>query len=233
MKPVEKGAAPQRYSSYKHAKPALIACLGPHCSYCEAYGAPASLDVEHIYPKDPHPSHEHRWENFLIACTSCNSKKHAHLGSGRQRGLLKRFLWPHLDNTCRAFTYLRDGRIEPAAGLSPSQRTLAEKTIAMTGFMVNPAVASDYNALAIAYSGADLREQLWQEAELTRADYLADPTAARAQFFALSAAKRGYFSVWMEVFHDRPEVRRELIAAFKADPQCFDGTTQAVRKGRV
>jgi uncharacterized protein (TIGR02646 family) len=233
MKPVERGPAPQRYSSYKHAKPALIGRLGCYCSYCEAYDVPANLDVEHIYPKVAHPAHEHRWENFLIACTSCNSKKHAHLGSGRQRGLLKRFLWPHLDNTARAFRYFSDGRVEPSAGLSASQRDLAEKTIAMTGFLVSPAVASDYAKLAIAYSGVDLREQVWREAELTRAEYLTNPTVPRAQFFAMGAAKRGYFSVWMEVFHDRPEVRTELIVAFKADPQCFDAATQGVQKGRV
>ena len=235
MKPVEKGAAPQRYTSYKQAKPALIARLGPHCSYCEAYGAPTSLDVEHIYPKVPHPNHEHRWENLLIACKSCNSKKHAHLGSGRQHGLLKRYLWPHLDNTARALTYLPDGRVKPSTRLrlSAAQRDLVNNTIAMSGFLVSPAVASDYDALAVAYSGVSLRENLWREVESNRADYLTNPTEARAKFFAQSAATRGYFSIWMEVFYDRPEVRRELIVAFNADPNCFDGTTKPIRKGRV
>jgi len=50
---------------------------------------------------------------------------------------------------------------------------------------------------------------------------------------AAIAVRLGYFSIWMEVFHDRPEFRGELIAAFKADSRCFDQNTRALPKGRV
>lgn len=233
MKPVEKGPAPQRYSNYRDAKPHLIDRLGSHCSYCEAYGVPTALDVEHIYPKDPHPLHENSWDNFLIACKSCNSKKNSYLGSRRQRALRDRFLWPHIDNTARAFRYLSDGSVAPAPGLSPDLQKLAEGTIDMVGAMTDPAKAKSYDQLAIAYSAASIREEIWRQVQTVKADYLKDPQPNRARSFAGLAVLIGHFSIWMEVFSDRSEFRRELIAAFKADPACFDHTASPVIRGRI
>lgn len=233
MKPVAKGAAPKRFSSYQEAKPHLIERLGSHCSYCEVPGAPPMLDVEHIYPKAAHPSRENSWDNFLIACPSCNSKKNVHLGSGRQRALNKRFLWPHLDNTARAFRYYADGRVAPAASLSGAVQTLANATIDMVGIMTSPAKARAYDALSIAYSGTSIRKEMWRQALDIRNDYLVNPQPARARMYARLAARCGHFSIWMEVFYDRPEFRHELISAFNADPQCFDRNSQPVAKGQV
>jgi uncharacterized protein (TIGR02646 family) len=233
MKPVQKGPAPRRYSAYGEAKPDLIDRLGPHCSYCEVHGQPTALDVEHIYPQKAHHERATQWENFLIACKSCNSKKNSHLGPGRQRGLHQRYLWPHLDNTARAFVYSSDGRVSVAANLPASMQKLAEKTMEMAGFMSNPAAARKYSQRAIAYSGVSIRHEIWGQAESIKADYLANPLPTHAQSLANLAAKIGYFSVWMQVFHDRPDFRRELIRAFKADPQCFDHATQGVQRGRV
>ncbi len=233
MKPVEKGPAPQRYSNYRDAKPQLIDRLGSHCSYCEAYGVPTALDVEHIYPKDPHPSRENDWSNFLIACKSCNSKKNAYLGTGRQRALRERFFWPHIDNTARAFQYSSDGSVVPASGLTAELRKLAESTIEMVGAMADPAKAKSYDQLAIAYSAASHREEIWREVQTIRADYLKSPGSARARVFATIAVRMGYFSIWMEVFSDRPEFRRELIAAFRADAACYDHATVPLARGRI
>jgi uncharacterized protein (TIGR02646 family) len=233
MKPVDKGKSPGAFADYGEAKPELVARLGKSCSYCEAFGEPAGLDVEHIYPKDPHPTRAKIWDNFLLSCKSCNSKKAAYLGNGKQRGLNERYLWPHLDNTMRALRYLKDGRVAPAPRVSPAVRKLAEATIAMVGSLSSPAAAKSYEKMAIAYSGVSLREEIWAMVEGFKNDYLADPTAARAHLFAKGAVRQGYFSIWMAVFKDRPEFRRELIKEFKADPNCFDGATRPVRKGRV
>ena len=233
MKPVKKGSAPQRYSCYRDAKPHLIDRLGSHCSYCEGYREPTALDVEHIYPKNGHPRHENSWDNFLIACESCNSKKNAYLGSGRQRALHGRFLWPHIDNTARAFQYSSDGSITPATGLPKSVQKLAESTIAMVGAMADPAKAKNYDQLAIAYAAAGIREEIWRLVQTTKTDYLKNPDVDRARYYAGLAVRIGHFSIWMEVFSDRPEFRHELISAFKADPACFDHTTTPVCRGRI
>jgi uncharacterized protein (TIGR02646 family) len=233
MKPVNKGAAPKRYSAYAEAKPDLVEKLGPFCSYCEAHGNPTALDVEHIYPQKAHPTRERQWGNFLLSCKSCNSKKNAHLGSGRQRNLHARFLWPHLDNTARAFEYTANGIVRPANGLSPQNLRLATETIAMVGFMSSPAAAADYETRSTPYTGASIREDIWHQAESIKKNYIANPSTEFAGTLANLAASIGYFSVWMEVFRDRPEFRHELVRAFRADPACFDPTSQPVARGRT
>ncbi|UJX41530.1 hypothetical protein K9F62_02180 [Desulfovibrio sp. JY] len=40
------------------------------CHYCEDSLA---TDVEHVYPKDLYPEKTFRWENYLYACSTCNS----------------------------------------------------------------------------------------------------------------------------------------------------------------
>ena len=232
MKPVEKGAAPRVFAAYSEAKPELIGRLGSHCSYCEQAGAPQSLHVEHIYPQDPHPELENDWNNFLVACPTCNTYKHHHLGSTRQANLETRYLWPHRDNTFRAFKYLDDGRVEVAGSLPPDVRTAAMATIEMTGLLRSPAKAADYDELGVAYDGIKKRKEMWEIAIGSRLDYNPGNGTQSATRLARCAAKLGFFSIWMEVFHDRPEVRRELLVAFNADTACFDGETRAVTKGR-
>ena len=233
MKPVHKGASPGAFSAYYQAKPHLLNRIGRHCSYCEREGAPQDLHVEHIYPKDPHPELERNWDNFLVACSSCNTYKHHHLGSTRQVNLETRFLWPHLDNTFRAFKYFDDGRVNVDDSLPPDVHRAAAATIEMAGLLKSPAKTVNYEQLGVAYDGFRKRDDAWGMAKESKLDYdlIGDP--GRAPFVARQAAGLGHFSIWMEVFSDRPEVRRELIAAFKADPNCFDAATQAVPKGRL
>src|ERR1035441_7072380 len=130
MKPVDKGASVHGIRQYGDAKPELITRLGQACSYCECPGEPQQLHVEHIYPEanTAHPNLARSWRNFLIACGTCNTYKRHHLGDNRQTGLLKSLLWPHWDNTIKAFNYLPDGRVELAAGLTPDQIALATAT---------------------------------------------------------------------------------------------------------
>jgi len=46
-------------------------CVGVEiCNYCENNEA---TDVEHIYPKSFFPERAFRWENYLLACKTCNS----------------------------------------------------------------------------------------------------------------------------------------------------------------
>jgi len=62
MKPVDKGQSLGRLQNYTDAKPHLIFRLGSQCSYCEQFGYPQALHVEHIYPQDPHSELENEWD---------------------------------------------------------------------------------------------------------------------------------------------------------------------------
>jgi hypothetical protein len=104
----------------------------------------------------------------------------------------------------------------------------------MVGLLLSPAKAKGYKKLGIAYDGVQKREENWKMAQDFRNRFLNDPTPNTATLFAEAASKMGYFSIWMDVFHDQPTMRKELIRAFKADPDCFDSVTTApVRKGRL
>lgn len=80
MRPLDKGAVPRagdgaiRFGHYSDAHPHLVERLGDYCSYCERR-LPASLAVEHVQPKSHVPELETSWDNFLLACTNCNSVK--------------------------------------------------------------------------------------------------------------------------------------------------------------
>ncbi|MGL4518892.1 MAG: HNH endonuclease [Phocaeicola sp.] len=65
----------EEYIPYQEAKPLLVSNLGCFCSYCEdAYHQMRDLHVEHIQPKglQQYKELEHRWENFLLSCATCN-----------------------------------------------------------------------------------------------------------------------------------------------------------------
>lgn len=233
MKPVSKGNAPMNYAGYDAAKPDLIAQIGQQCSYCEAPGDPQALHVEHIYPKGPHPERKTNWDNFLIACITCNSYKNIHLGNKRRRGLEKRYLWPHLDNTFSAFEYFQDGRVIINAALGADLQKTANAIHEMVGILRSPAKARRYAKLGIAYDGVDKRKEAWKIVLSQRTVYLSNPTPDGVVAIADAAPRLGYFSIWMKAFEACPEIRRALITAFKADPACFDANTHAVPKGRL
>jgi uncharacterized protein (TIGR02646 family) len=233
MKPVKKGIVRREFTAYGQAKAILLERLGQHCSYCEAYGRPQDLDVEHIYPKQPHPELELKWKNFLVSCSTCNTYKHHHLGSVRQTRLEARFLWPHRENTFRAFEYFADGRVEVRQGLKKSTEQAAEATREMVGLLRSPAKAKEFEDRGIPYDGATNRNQSWREAESLRSAYLKNPSPVLAGQFADIAVRLGHFSIWMAVFHDRPEMLRELIRAFKANPDCFNVHGLPIKNGRV
>ena len=88
MRPVERGPRPNDpstglgriFDEYGHARPYLIHQMGDYCSFCEMQ-LPAALAVEHIQHKDGKPGLEREWENFLLACPSCNSTKGTKVGT--------------------------------------------------------------------------------------------------------------------------------------------------------
>jgi 5-methylcytosine-specific restriction endonuclease McrA len=61
-------------AAYKLASVPLTDELGPFCSFCET---PLSglLEVEHCVPKSEYPTFSLKWENFLLACSACNTAK--------------------------------------------------------------------------------------------------------------------------------------------------------------
>jgi uncharacterized protein (TIGR02646 family) len=223
MRPVVRGPAPRdsrgrvvAFADYQDAREYLIERIGTYCSYCEMrQPTPA---VEHIRGKAKNPHLRREWKNFLLACWSCNSVK----GTTMRR--LQSFFWPDRDNTARAFAYLPGGRIVVAPNLPKTQKRIAEQTLLLTGI----------NRDASTSPPASDRDRRWRErliawtaAERCRTHYLSNPTSATADAVLMVAAPTGFWSVWMAVFHDRPEIRQRLIKEFKGT------ATACFRKGKA
>jgi uncharacterized protein (TIGR02646 family) len=234
MKPVDKGEYLGTFSNHKDAKPELVARLGEFCSYCECHASPQQLHVEHIYPQKPHPEKSKEWDNFLLACATCNTYKRYHLGDGIQSLLNESFLWPHLDNTFNAFKYHPDGLVTVESDLSPDLIIIADATLDMCGSMRSPAVTTEYRDLGIAYDGIEKRCSVWEIAERALEAYEENPSENQLNTVCDNCYSNGYFSIWMEIFEGYPEVRKALINKCKAAPSCFDSTMAIpIPRGRL
>lgn len=211
MRPVERGACPQdaqqqreRFSTYQQARRELIRRLGEYCSYCEMH-LDASLAVEHVQPKQPRGASAvlaHRaldWDNFLLACTNCNSTK------GDTDVVLADYLWPDRDDTFHALRYSQGGQVSSAPG---PQQAQADKLIELVGLhkMPDTCEASDRRWLN--------RREAWELAERARRNLTRCPQDAMKEQIIDTARAKGFWSVWMTVFSDDPDMQARLVAAY-------------------
>lgn len=219
MRPVARGACPadeagtkRIFAEYGHARPHLIERMGDYCSFCEMQLS-AALAVEHIRHKDGNPTLEREWENFLLACPSCNGTKGTKVDSAQDVACR---LWPHVDRTFDVYAYESDGRVSlvPLSDASLARR--AEATEAMVGLTRQPGDGLTAEQIK---RGSDnrwkKRREAGDEAITARTDLLeADTEVMRRKILAIARA-RGFWSVWMTVFRDDPRMQEDLCAAFR------------------
>jgi hypothetical protein len=67
-----KSGAKARKTAFETIKTKLIAmCVSVEiCNYCENNEA---TDIEHLYPKSHFPERAFKWENYILACKTCNT----------------------------------------------------------------------------------------------------------------------------------------------------------------
>jgi len=210
MRPVDRGGCPQdkqgqdiSFSEYKQARRELIRRLGEYCSYCEMH-LDASLAVEHVQPKKPPgalavmPDRELAWDNFLLACTNCNSTK------GDTDVVLDDYLWPDRDDTFHTLRYGVGGVVDGTPGLNKAKAHLLIKLVGLHK-QADTAEASDRRWMN--------RREAWDMAVRAK-DRLARCTCdeMREQIVETVQAK-GFWSVWMTVFADVPEMVDRLLVA--------------------
>jgi hypothetical protein len=215
MRPVERGLAPQIYAQYGDAIEDLKSQLGRYCSYCERQVA-ASLAVEHVIPKSLRPELEREWTNFLLGCTNCNSVK------GDKAVEIQNFIWPDRNNTLLALVYSKGGFVRLADNLNNDRKTKAQALLDLVGLQRHP--AGGWVKPARKDKRWQDREESWATAERCKDlfENLAQDNDARK--LVLEVAKsNGFFSVWMTVFNDYPDIKRELIKSFTGTAiSCFD-----------
>ncbi len=225
MRPVERGKVPtdtngqpKQYRKYQKARPDLINRMGKYCSYCERY-ITTNLAVEHIQNKDDRPDLELEWVNFLLGCTNCNSIKDQTVKDDYTQS---EYYWPHLDNTFRAFVYREGGMIGINPNLSLPQRAKAQRTLELTGLDRYPGAKKEP-------TDADdrllERRDVWDIAQHWKINLLAQPDNLNMRELIVKTVKfGGFWSVWMTVFQDDPDMLNRLIRALPGTccGHCFD-----------
>ena len=198
--PLDDANNPKSFQPYNKAKADLLSRLGGYCSYCERTG---DLHVEHVIPRN-HRNHrpdlEQEWTNFLLGCVNCNAIK------GDRNDSRNGYLWPDQDDTEAAFSYLPDGIVQVRDDLSDPIRTKAQKLFDLVGLGRRP--AHDPRARDLRWSK---RREAWGQAEFAR--QRVEEGADVAWVIELAKAV-GFFSVWMAVFADDPQMCNRLRRSF-------------------
>jgi len=222
MRPVARGSRPQdsqgrdvQFSEYAQARRDLISRMGEYCSYCEMH-LDSSLAVEHVKPKQPpgaaavDQARALDWDNFLLACTNCNSTK------GNTEVDMSQYLWPDRDNTSRAFRYSEGGLVSPA--LTDDLEKKAINTMKLTGldkYPTNDSKASDRRW--------ENRREAWDIAQRSKKNLQNCNAPEMRDQIAISAKAQGYWSVWLAVFKDDPDMLERFIRVFPGTcADCFD-----------
>lgn len=215
MRPVSRGDAPTAYSKYQDAIGDLEECLGRYCSYCERR-LQISLAVEHVVPKSHDADRETDWSNFLLACANCNSVK------GKKATNEHDFLWPDRDNTLRALVYKPGGLVAVEAALGAELAEKAQNLIELVGLDRHPGQSPGKQPTDRDKRYRD-REEVWKLATLKRDALVRNDNEDFRAAVADLAKAEGFFSVWMSVFRDDPDMRRRFVTGLEGTASdCFD-----------
>lgn len=220
MRPVERGNIPNApatgsplvFTQYDQALSHLVIRLGTYCSYCERC-INNCLAVEHMLPKAFHPQLERDWENFLLACTNCNSIK------GDTQLVLNDYYWPDRDNTALAFEYLEDGIVSVNNSLNNQQKSQAQRTLELTGLNR----VRGHPRLSRKDTRWQKRQEIWGIAKKSLENLKRNDTSDIRELIVDLAKAQGCWSVWISVFHQDTDMLKRFINAFPGTCQdCFD-----------
>ena len=218
MRPVDKGMSPyQTISAYADALPHLEKAIGCYCSYCEMPLAHVP-EVEHKESKNSGGSLTD-WNNLLLACKYCNTRKKEKI----KQGEAAQAIWPDTDNTFLAYSYTH--------GVPALNRTV----LSQYGSQVEGKARRLFEAVVLdnrpSSGDKDRRWSLRLEVFAVAREALQDWRIVKASEAAEAFERRiigqaqaqGFFSIWMMVFADEPEIKNALIAAFPGTARrCFD-----------
>lgn len=215
MRPITRIAAPQVYTKYQDAIGDLENYFGRYCSYCERF-FPAGLAVEHVSPKSSDKARETDWTNFLIGCTNCNSTKGANLTNDQY------FLWPDKDNTLMAIEYKEGGLVEPSLQLAPHIKPKVTALIELVGLDRHPGQPPAKQPAKRDKRYMD-REKAWALAQQTRRALERNDNIDFRELIVNMVKASGFFSIWITIFHDDPDMRRRLVEAHAGTARdCFE-----------
>ncbi|MEI7695546.1 MAG: HNH endonuclease [Chlorobium sp.] len=210
MRPIKKGNWPVTpvhgkrvtFTDWTKAIPFLKERTGSYCHLCEMKVTNA-LAIEHIMPRKMYPERESDWDNFLLACHSCNSSKGSKMPSTPYENM---YYWPHLHNTIFVFEY---GTVlpfvKPSDTLNRNQRAKAVRLIRLYSL----------NKQVTASGESDPR---WLEKMQTLKNAIDSLIEYHHKQITLDSIVRlacssGFISIWLAVFTEEEEVKKSLISS--------------------
>jgi hypothetical protein len=213
MRLVDKGTSPYVHiNDYSEAQEFLLQRLGYFCSYCE-FPIKHVPHVEHIECKDRGGS-KTDWSNLLLGCTHCNSSKKTKIGLGERDTCI----WPDEHNTFLAFRY------------KEALPEVNEEYLATVGDNILQKAKRLYEVLDLGYyPGVEGREPKKDRRYIFRNETLGVARQSLDSWLSMKntnyheyakgnirqlALQHGFFSIWMTVFMDEPEIKVMLIETF-------------------
>ena len=229
MRPVAKGPSPREdeYPHYRDALDDLADRLGRFCSYCEQ-PIQHLPEIEHVQPKSLEPGLERCWENLLLGCSTCNRVK-------RDKPVdLDHVAMPDRDNTFRGLLFDEYGHIAVSADLTGPQAELMWQVVRLVRLDRHPDGLNRDDRPTARDERAKWRRDVWDLASdaLSEFEEPGLPPAIIdqiANWIVRFAVAKGFFSVWMTVFRDHPDMLDRFIQAFPGtDAGSFNDDGQAV-----
>lgn len=223
MRPIDRREAPREYKKYQDAASDLVERIGEFCSYCEMPLSNAP-EVEHILPQKHHPELKTDWNNFLLACKSCNTNKSS------VNFALEDICLPYRDNTFLAFTYYEGGILAVNPLLNKKKRQIATATMELVKLDRYPGLkeptAKDKRYLK--------RSNAWNKAVETKNRLEQNPSQELEDTVVDLMCETGFWSVWMTVFEDDAHMRQRFIDAIQGTHKdSFDANTRPLPRGKI
>ena len=214
MRPIDKGASP--YVSIRHyseAQPYLKDRIGLYCSYC-GFEISHVPEIEHVAAKSKGGS-ETAWNNLLLGCKYCNTRK----GTTVTPANVNDYLWPDQYNTAIAFPCINEIPVIDKAKLdlidpSGTAYQKAERLFNVVGLGNRPKTKLE-----------DLRfwkrSEVYQCAVRAAKRWKSNPTEELKESTVELAKAMGFFSIWMSVFDDVPEMLLAFLDAFPGTKRTY------------
>lgn len=228
MRPVNKGVKPYiSIDKYADALPYLKKRIGIYCSYCGA-NIDHVPEVEHIISRSK-GGDSTEWRNLLLSCKYCNARKSNQTTPDNKM----EYLWPDEHNTALAYSYVGGipkvnsnviQELDPSGEIERKARNLFD--LVKLGYVPRPKDKDRrFWQRFEAFSSAQLSLENWNEVKGTGGmDVMRKQIVQTAKF-------AGFFSVWMEVFCNEPEIKNALIEAFPGTEKRFfdpDGNVKRI-----
>ncbi len=207
MRPVDRGPKPSdiTLNHYSDAAEALRTAIGAYCSYCEKPLTDVT-DVEHVRPKKHFPEQILDWNNFLLACSTCNRIKGA-----KPQDDLSGYVFPDSENPLCFLQYAPLSTPKVRFNVEDLERRRMQRTLDLVG------LERDSHSVVKA-SVKDRRwkqrNSVWEKAFEIQQMISDSPDLVSSKdfprLFSIIVHDSGFFSVWMEAFAGS-EVLMKLI----------------------